>query len=75
MVACTEVSAKVASFVLLEVYDNYSLWALSPDMIRCICKLDFPAVLGCRGNSDEIFRLLRVIERTNFAVLDDSWIE
>lgn len=73
VVAYTEFAAKVASLVSFKFYDNYRLWALSPDMIRCIRELDLTAVLGCRGNADEIIQLLRVIERTNFAVLEDSW--
>lgn len=62
---------KVASLVLLEVYDNYRLRDLSPNMIKYIRDLDFPAVLSYRGNVDETLRLLRVIYRTIFAMLDD----
>lgn len=50
-----------------------SLWVLFPDMNRSIWELNFPSVFGCPGNADEMLRLLRVIDRTNFAVLHDSW--
>ena len=73
VVAYTEFAAKTAAFILFEVYDSYRLWALSGVMIANIRALDLPRVLGSRANADELERLLRVIERTDFSKLPNNW--
>lgn len=42
-------------------------------MIRNIRALDLVRVFGSRSNADESERLIRVIERTKFAMLPYSW--
>lgn len=69
----TEFICKTATFILQEVYDNYRLWALSADSIRCLRELDLSTVLGHQDNVDELHRLLDVIESTNFAELPSTW--
>lgn len=73
VVIFTEFTCKVASFILQDVYDNYRLWALSSDTIRCLRGLDLVGVLGNQENVDELHRLLDVIDSTNFNQLPESW--
>lgn len=69
----TEFEEKKMAFILAEVYDVYRMWNLSSEVIRNILALDIVHVLGSRANADELELLLRVIERTNFAMVTDSW--
>lgn len=72
-IAYTEFAACVGAYILFEAYDNYRLWALSPDMIRDIRVLDLVRVVGSQRNADELLRLLTVIESTDFASLNPAW--
>lgn len=42
-------------------------------MIRNIRQLDLVMVLLSHENADDVERLLRVIERTNFVALKEKW--
>lgn len=53
VVAYTQMAAKSAAFILFDVYDQFSLWALSPHMIEHIRAFDLQAVLGNRQNANE----------------------
>lgn len=55
-----EIVAKVAAFLLVEVYDSYGLWYLSSEMIRIIRFIALVQVLGSRANAEELERLLCV---------------
>lgn len=72
VVAYIEFAAKAEAFLLVEVYDSYRLWCFLTEMIRNIRRFDLVRVLGSHGNAEEPERLLRVIERTNFAMLPDD---
>lgn len=50
--------AKRATFILFDVYDICSLWALSLKMIEVIRHLDLRVVLGDGGNGQECRRML-----------------
>lgn len=73
VVAYTEFAVKTAAFILMEVYDNFRLWSLSPDMIGAIRSLDLTRALGCVENVRECLALLDVIEGTNYEALPSSW--
>ena len=73
VVAYTEFAVKVAAFVLMDAYDRYRLWALSPTLITQLLRLNLDRALGNAGNVRERRRLLRVIQDTNFNVLPDWW--
>lgn len=49
------------------------MWELSPEMISNIRRLDLCVVLRSWANVDDVKRLLRVIERTNFQTLSDDF--
>lgn len=65
--------ASVESFLVVDVYDRHRLWCLSAETIRNILRLELVQLLGSRPNAEELERLLRVIERRNFASLPDDW--
>lgn len=73
VVAYTGFAAKVACFLIQEVYDHYRLWALSAKMIENIRALDLIIPLGSQHNVDEVRRLLTVIENTDFSRYPSSW--
>lgn len=47
--AYSELVAKTAAFILFEVYDSCTLWALRKGMVRGITRLDLRTVLGNAG--------------------------
>lgn len=66
-------AVKAASFILQDVYDKYRLWSIPPRLMTLIRGLDLSTVLGNRENTEELDRLLGVIEETDFSVLPNSW--
>jgi hypothetical protein len=69
VVAYTELVAKAAAYLLFEVWDVYRLWAMSPDMLINMEKLDLEVVFGNASSADELRRLMAVIRGTNFAAV------
>lgn len=70
VVAYTQHVAKTASFILMDAYDQYRLWALSSDMIRFLRELDLLPVLGNEGNVAELLGFLSIIESTEWERVD-----
>ena len=66
VVAYTEHAAKEATFILMDVYDNLRLWWLPAALIEGIRRLPLLQILGNRANVQELHRLLRIIETTEF---------
>lgn len=73
VVAYPEFAAKTTAFLLFVFYVSYRLSALLSEMIQNIHALDLVCVLSSRANVDELERLLRVTERTDFTTLPDNW--
>ena len=73
VVAYTEMAVKTACFVLMDVYDNYRLWSLSPHMIDCMKQLDLSVSLGNAASVADFTRLLDVIEGTKFSESPSAW--
>ena len=71
--AYTEHAAKTAVFILMDVYDNLRLWWLPAALIEGIRRLSLLQILGNNANVQELHRLLRVIETTEFEKLPPSW--
>lgn len=68
----TEHVARVAAFLLWDLYDNYRVWALSPRVIALIRSLDLTYVLGGRQNFEEVLAILDLIERTEWSEVDEA---
>lgn len=66
VVAYTEFDAKTAAFIMFEVNDSCSLWALSRKMVRGIRRLHLKETPGNAGNVSECLVLLEAIERSHF---------
>lgn len=69
VVACTEIDVKTAAFVLMEVYDNFGIWALSLHMLNAIKTFGIDVGLVSRVNVCDIWRLFKVMDNTNFLSL------
>lgn len=68
----TDFACKAAQFILTDVYDSLRLWYLPTPLIAAIRSLDLSDILGSQGNVDELHRLLRVIEGTDFYQYPES---
>ena len=68
----TEHIARVAAFLLWDLYDNYRVWALSPRVIGFIRSLDLTYVLGGRQNYEEVLAIVDLIERTEWSEVDEA---
>lgn len=66
VVVYTEFIAKMAAYVLWDVYDTYRLWYMSPTARRYARELDLSSVLGSRANQEEFCRLMDVIDQINW---------
>ena len=73
VVAYTEFAVKVAAFILMDAYDRFRLWALSPTLISQLLMLDLDGALGNAENARELRRMLRVINDTDFSSLPNWW--
>lgn len=66
VVAYSEYAARVAAFILGEVYDSLLLWRAPPELITLIRSLDLTFVLGNEENVAELHGLLRIIANTDY---------
>lgn len=73
VVTDTEVIVKTAAFVLMELYDGYWIWALSPHTWKAIDTLGLDVAFGNRKNTCEIQQLAKVIGNPNFLFLPSGW--
>ena len=73
VVAYTEFAAKVAAFVLFDVYGRFLLWALSRDCLVLFDNLDLSCILGNERNASEFRRLCDVIRNTDFERYPHEW--
>ena len=73
VVAYTEFAAKVAAFVLFEVYDHFRLWALSRDCLLLFDNLDLSCILVNERNASEFRCLCDVIRSTDFERYPREW--
>lgn len=60
VVPYAELVGKSMTFELMDVYDNYRLWVLSPHVLNAINNLGLDVALRNRANTCEIQRLLRL---------------
>lgn len=66
VVACTELMAKKAAYILFQVYETFQLPAFSPEMMKFIRRHDFKTVLGNTVKARECLSLLDAIGRSRF---------
>ena len=62
----TERTAKVACFILWDVYDSFKLWRRPQRLIQWMRSLDLTWVLGSPLNTEDLNHLLDVIECTDW---------
>ena len=63
----TERAAKIACFILWDVYDRHKLWHTPKRMIDWIRSLDLAWVLGSPVNQEDLHHLLDAIEATDWS--------
>ena len=63
----TGFAARVAAFILWDVYDRHQLWRLTPTMIKWIRCLDLRLALGLPMNEEELHFLLEMIESLDWS--------
>lgn len=60
-VFCAEWCARVAAYILWEVYDTGRLWHIPSLLVQSILAMDLSLPLGSYANLEELHRLVRVI--------------
>lgn len=73
VVAYTEFVLRVAAYLLFDAYDNIRLWAVSPDLLRCVKDLDLEGPLGSAANAKEARLIFSVVEATRFEKDPERW--
>ena len=64
-----EWAARVAAFTLWEVYDQFRIWYIPPQLRRLIRELDLYTVLGSSDNVTELEYLLGVIDDIDWSTV------
>lgn len=69
----TEWCAKMAAFILIDVYVSYHLGALSSTILSCITQMNWNPGLVNRANANESRRLLNIAESTSSTAPSSTW--